>query len=191
MFHRNQLVPARSLPRVSTIVETPSSEEALPQMKWEEPGPRTSTDNISEASSKDSGALLGIVVDKPMSEASLTAKRVRETEEEENENGVENKKKKEENNDAEYQCITEHLKVVLEELESSNFSYIQEVLGIYPTMDVECVIGTMIAMTGSTKPEGSIPSNIRKYYKERKKVINQTICLNSFHKELKKEDFYT
>ena len=117
-------MPARSLPRVSTIVETPSSEEALPQMKWEEPGPRTSTDNISEASSKDSGALLWIVVDKPMSEASLTAKRVREPEEEENENEVENKKKKEENNDAEYQCITEHLKVVLEELESSNFSYI-------------------------------------------------------------------
>lgn len=80
MFHRDQLVPARSLPRVSTIVETPSSEEALPQMKWEEPGPRTSTDNISEASSKDSGALLWIVVDKPMSEASLTTKKVREPE---------------------------------------------------------------------------------------------------------------
>lgn len=80
VFHRDQLVPARSLPRVSTIVETPSSEEALPQMKWEEPGPRTSTDNISEASSKDSGALLWIVVNKPMSEASLTAKKVREPE---------------------------------------------------------------------------------------------------------------
>ena len=49
-------------------------------MKWEEPGPRTSTDNISEASSKDSGALLWIVVDKPMSEASLLAKKVREPE---------------------------------------------------------------------------------------------------------------
>lgn len=80
VFHRDQLVPARSLPRVSTIVETPSSEEALPQMKWEEPGPHTSTDNISEASSKDSGALLWIVVDKPMSEASLLAKKVREPE---------------------------------------------------------------------------------------------------------------
>lgn len=80
VFHRDQLVPARSLPRVSTIVETPSSEEALPQMKWEEPGPRTSTDNISEASSTDSGALLWIVVDKPMSEASLLAKKVREPE---------------------------------------------------------------------------------------------------------------
>lgn len=80
VFHRDQLVPARSLPRVSTIVETPSSEEALPQMKWEEPGPRTSTDNISEASSKDSGALLWIVVDKPMSEASFLAKKVREPE---------------------------------------------------------------------------------------------------------------
>ena len=80
VFHRDQLVPARSLPRVSTIVETPSSEEALPQMKWEEPGPRTSTDNISEASSKDSGAFLWIVVDKPMSEASLLAKKVREPE---------------------------------------------------------------------------------------------------------------
>lgn len=80
VFHRDQLVPARSLPRVSTIVETPSSEEALPQMKWEEPGPRTSTENISEASSKDSGALLWIVVDKPMSEASLLAKKVREPE---------------------------------------------------------------------------------------------------------------
>lgn len=77
---------------------------------------------------------------------------------------------------------------MLEELESSNFSYIEEVLGIYPTMEVECVVGTMIAITGS---EGSIPSNIRKYYKERKKVINQTICLKSFHKELKKEDLYT
>ena len=80
VFHRDQLVPVRSLPRVSTIVETPSSEEALPQMKWEEPGPRTSTNNISEANSKDSGALLWIVVDKPMSEASLTAKKVREPE---------------------------------------------------------------------------------------------------------------
>lgn len=80
VFHRDQLVPARSLPRVSTIVETPSSEEALPQMKWEEPGPRTITNNISEASSKDSGALLWIVVDKPMSEASLLAKKVREPE---------------------------------------------------------------------------------------------------------------
>ena len=80
MFHRDQLVPVRSLPRVSTIVEAPSSEKALSQMKWEEPGPRTSTNNISEASSKDSGALLWIVVDKPMSEASLTAKKVREPE---------------------------------------------------------------------------------------------------------------
>ena len=63
----------------------------------------------------------------------------------------------------EFECILEHLKIIVEELESSNFSNIEEVPGIYPTLDVERAIGSMIAMTGSTKPEGSMPKHTKKY----------------------------
>ena len=75
-------------------------------------------------------------VDEPMPEASQTSKRVREPEEEETES-----KKKKDIGDSE--SIIEHLKVIVEELESSNFSNIEEVLGMYPTIDIERAVGSM------------------------------------------------
>ena len=63
---------------------------------------------------------------------------------------------------------------------------IEEVLGIYPTTDIEQAIGTIIAMTSSMKPVGSMLSQTKKFYKERKKVLKQNICLRGFHEELKK-----
>ena len=91
----------------------------------------------------------------------------------------------------EFECILEHLKIIVEELESSNFSNIEEVLGMYPTLDVERAIGSIIAMTGSTKPVGSMPSHTKKYYKERKVFVKKNICLRTFHEELEKDGFYS
>ena len=81
------------------------------------------------------------------------------------------------------------MKVIVEELESSNFSNIEEVLGMYPTLDVECAIGSILAMIGSMKPVGSMPRHTKKYYKERKIVIKNNLC--TFHKELEKDGFYS
>ena len=59
-----------------------------------------------------------------------------------------------------------------------------------PFVHVEHAVGTMIAMTGSTRPEEAIPSNCRKFYKERKQLIQRNVCLKDLHEELKKDGFY-
>ena len=53
-------------------------------MELREPGPSTSADNLSEANSEDSEMSFQIVVNKPISEASLTSKMVRKPEDSEN-----------------------------------------------------------------------------------------------------------
>ena len=153
-------------------------------MESEEPGQGASADIMSDVDSEQSETPQPTCVDEPMPEASQTSKRVREPEEEE----IESKKKKDIDD---FESIKEHLKVIVEELESSNFSNIEEVLGMYPTIDVERAIGSMIAMTGSTKPVGSMPSHTKKFYKERNKVLKMNLCLRTFHEELEKEGFYS
>ena len=130
------------------------------------------------------------IVDEPMPEASLTSKRVKEPKEEGKEK-LEKKKEKEADNTTEFDSIIEHLKVILEDLKSSNLTNIQEILEMYLTMDVQSAVGTMVPMVGLTKPEGSMPINTKKFDKERKKVIDQNICLRGFHKELINEGFYS
>ena len=125
-----------------------------------------------------------------MPETSLTSKRQREAEEK-GKNMVEHKKEKDEKSIDEFQSILEHLKVIVEELESSNFSNIEEVLGMYPTLDVERAIGSILAMIGSMKPVGSMARHTKKYYKERKIVIKNNLCIRTFHKELEKDGFYS
>ena len=56
----------------------------------------------------------------------------------------------------------------MEGLESSNFTNIQEILRMSPNLEVEHAVGTMVALAGSTKPEGDMPSNGREFYKESK-----------------------
>ena len=172
VFYRDHPVPIRKPPQIPTTEVTLPS-EALPaaQMEWERLGPGTSADNMSDANSENSAEQQRTIANEPMPEASLTSKRLREPEEEGN-NTVENKKKKDEID--EFESILEHLKVILEELESSNFSNIEEVLRMYPTLDIERAIGSIIAMTDSMKPEGSMPKHTKKYYKERKllKIIS-------------------
>ena len=189
VFYRDQPVPQRKPSQPPTVIVTPPSEE-LPsaQMEWEKLGPGTSADNMSNADPESSGERQRTNADEPMPEASLTSKRLREPEED-GKNIVENKKKKDEID--EFGCILEHLKVIVEELESSNFSNIEEVLGMYPTLDVERAIGSIIAMTGSTKPEGSMPKHTKKYYKERKIIIDKNLCIRTFHEELEKDGFYS
>lgn len=75
-------------------------------------------------------------------------------------------------------------------MESSDFTNIEEVLGMFPTVDVERVVGKIIPMTGSSKPAGSIPSHTKNYYKKRQQVMKQNLCITTFHEELKKEGFY-
>ena len=143
---------------------------------------------MSDANPKNSGEQQRTIVDEPMPEAYLTSKRLREPEEE-GQNTVEIKKKKDEIDD--FESILEHLKIIVEELESSNFSNIEEVLGIYPILGVERAIGSILAMTGSIKPEGSMPKHIKKYYKERKLFIKNNLCIRTFHEELEKDCFYS
>ena len=124
-----------------------------------------------------------------MPEASLTSKRVREPEEEVKE--AETKKKKEDKEDTtEFDSCVKHLRVIVEELESSNFLNIREVLGLEPFVHVERAVGMMIAMTVSTRQEEAIPSNCRKFYKEKKQVIQRNVCLKDLHEKLKKDGFY-
>ena len=79
------------------------------------------------------------------------------------------KKKKEHTVDEEFESCVAHLRDIVEELESSNFTNIRKTLGMNPTMEVEGAVGTMVALAGSTKREWEIPSNYRKFYRERKK----------------------
>ena len=39
-----------------------------------------------------------------------------------------------------------------------------------PNLEVERAVGTMVALPGSTKPEGDMPSNCRKFYRKLKKI---------------------
>lgn len=59
-----------------------------------------------------------------------------------------------------------------------------------PSVHVERVVGTMIAMSCSTRPKKAIPRNCQKFYKERKQVIQRNVCLKDLHKELKKDEIY-
>ena len=81
-----------------------------------------------------------------MPEVYLTSKRVREPKEEGKDNTA-NKKKKDDDS-TEFDSIVEHLEVVVEELESSNFSNIEEVLEIYSTIDVECAVCITVTLAG-------------------------------------------
>ena len=127
-----------------------------------------------------------------MPEVSLTSKRVREPEETGKET-TEKKKKKQENNnkdDIEFESCREHLRVIIDELESSNFENIREVLEMEPSVHVVDAIGTMIAMADSTRGENAMPSNCRKFYKEQRNVINHNVCPKDLHEEMKRENFY-
>ena len=78
----------------------------------------------------------------------------------------------------------------MEELESSNFTNIRKVLGMSPNLEVERAVGTMVALAGSTKPDGDMPSNCRKFYRELKKIQEKNITPRKLHEELKEEGFY-
>ena len=100
------------------------------------------------------------------------------------------KKKKTYTADEEYESCIAHTKDIVEELESSNFTNIQEVLGMSPNLEVERAVGTMVALAGSTKPDGDMPSNCRKFYRELKKIQEKNITPRKLHEELKEEGFY-
>ena len=189
VFYGGQPAPSRRPPRVPTIVITPPSEETHTSMESEEPGRDTSADNMSEVDSEKSETPQQTWVDEPMPEASQTSKRVREPEEGEETDTPDKTKKKKEIDD--FECILEDLKEIVAELESSQFNNIEEVLGISPTVDVKRAVGSMIALTGSTKPAENRPSHTKKFFKERKKVIKQNLCARTFHEELEKEGFYS
>ena len=103
VFYRDQPVPNRRPPHVSTIVETPNSKELPrpppppPQMELEVPGPGTSVSEISDTNSEQSDCSWKIITDEPMPEESLTSKRAREPEEEVKE--AKTKKKKDDKED--------------------------------------------------------------------------------------------
>ena len=65
------------------------------------------------------------------------------------------KKKKIYTADEEYKSCIAHIKEIMEELESSNFRNIREILGMSPSLEVEHALGTMVALAGSTKLEGT------------------------------------
>ena len=98
--------------------------------------------------------------------------------------------RKKKNNIDDFESILEHLKEIVAELESSNFTNTEEVLGLFPTVGVEHAVGSMIAMTGSTIPAENRLRHTKKYYKERKQVLKQNLCIRTFHEELEKEGFY-
>ena len=100
------------------------------------------------------------------------------------------KKKKQYTVDEEFESCVAHIRDIVEELESSNFTNIRKILGMTPTMEVEHVVGTMVALAGSTKQEGDMPSNCRKFYRERKRMKEKNISPRKLHEELKEDGFY-
>ena len=85
--------PAQQAPAI-----TPPAEKLPDPMDIGEPGPgTTAADELSEATSEESGTSLQIIIDEPMPEASHTSKRVREQEENEQLEKKFLKKKKEKN----------------------------------------------------------------------------------------------
>ena len=128
-----------------------------------------------------------------MPEASHTSKRVREPEESEPLDKKIYKKKKKKKSytaDEEYESCIAHIKDIVEELESSNFTNIREVLAMSPNLEVERATGTMVALAGSTKPEGDMPRNCRKFYRELKRMKEKNITTRKLHEELREEGFY-
>ena len=97
VFYRDQPdLLGRLAQQTPIITITPPAEELPDPMDIGKPGPGTSAaDELSEATSADSGTSLQIVVDEPMPEASHMSKRVREPEESEppNEKSSEKKRK--------------------------------------------------------------------------------------------------
>ena len=158
-----------------------------------EPGQGASAvDALSEATSEESGTSLQIVVDEPMPEASHTSKRVREAEESDRpeRESSEKKKKTEYTVDEEFESCIAHIRHIVEELESSNFTNIRKTLGMNPTMEVERAVGTMVALAGSIKQEWEMRSNCWKFYRERKKMKEKDISPRKLHEELKEDGFY-
>ena len=173
MFYRGQPeLPGRSAKQPPVAQITPAREAPSDPMDVGEPGQGASAiDKLSEATSQESGTSLQIVVDETMPEASHISKRVRESEEndlQEKENS-EKEKKKEHTLDEEFESCVAHLRDIVEELESSNFTNTREILGMNPTMEVEHAVGTIVALAGSTKREWEMLGNCRKFYRERKK----------------------
>ena len=77
----------------------------------------------------------------------------------------------------------------MEELESSNFRNILEILGMSPNLEVELAISKMVALAGSTKPEEVMPRNSQKLYGERERIQDKNINQRSLHEELKEKGF--
>ena len=179
MFYRNQPdLLGRPAQQTPVITITPPAEELPYPMDVEEPAPGSSAvDELSEATPEDSGTSLQVVVNEPMPEASHTSKRVREPEESEQPNKKSSEKKKEKiyTADEEYESCIAHIKDIVEELESSNFTNIREILGMTPNLEVEHAVGTMVALVGSTKPEGDMLSKCWKFYRERKRIKDKNI----------------
>ena len=102
------------------------------------------------------------------------------------------KKRKTYTADEEYESCALHIKDIVEELESSNFTNIREVLGMFLNLEVERAVGTMVALAGSTKPEGDMPSNSRKFYRElkkNKKILAQDDSMRSYKNKASTLDF--
>ena len=59
-----------------------------------------------------------------------------------------------------------------------------------PSMQIERAIGTMIAMAGSARGKGAMPSNSWKFYKGRRNVIKNNVCPKDLHEKMKREGFY-
>ena len=75
VLYKDQPVPPRRPPRVSTIVETPASEEPPHNMELEAPGPDASASESDAKSEHSENSPM--ITDRPMPEVSLTSKRVR------------------------------------------------------------------------------------------------------------------
>ena len=169
VFYRGQPDhPGRPSQQTPVIQVTPPTDALSDPMDVGEPGPGTSVvDELSEATLEESGTSLQIVVDELMPE-----------------------KKKNFTPDEEFESCLAHLRDIVEELESSNFTNIREILRMNPTMEVERAVGTMVALAGSTKLEWEMPSNCRKFYRERKKMKEKDISPRKLHEELKEDGFY-
>ena len=110
---------------------TPPSEGTAAQMEWERQGQGNRTNNMSDANPENFEEQQRTIVNKPMPEASLTSKR-RENLKRRVRTPWRIKKKVGKSTD-DFESILEHLKIIVEELESSNVSNIDEVLGMYST----------------------------------------------------------
>ena len=69
----------------------------------------------------------------------------------------------------------------MEEQEPSNFTDIQEILGMTSNLEAEHAVSIMVALVGPTKPERDMLSKCWKFYRDQKRIKDKNTSMRRLH----------